>query len=409
MIQYELGERFGTPLYVYDLAEIRQSYLDLQELLPKPSKLYYSLKANPHPNVAGELATLGCSAEVSSVGEISAALAAGYAAADILMTGPGKSEADIVFALHQGVTRFSVDSPTDLARVGTIAQNHTTDVFCLLRLNADEPVPGMGLSMTGTASAFGADASWVLSNPELFRESGTATVVGLHLYMGTNISDSFTLLKQFETSIALAAQVREALNIPLDEIDLGGGFGMPYARQGVRPLFSDIVSALIDCLDSQLAGWRTQSPQLSFESGRYLVGSCGTLVCRVLDVKSSKGQNFVVLDGGINCLGGMSGLRRVPRIVPDIQATFQQNELIDKCSVVGPLCTPLDIWSQGVQLPQLVPGDLVTIPNVGAYGLTASLLAFLGHKPAKEIVIDEENIISVSQLSLNRQTYHHDD
>jgi diaminopimelate decarboxylase len=393
-----LAGRFGTPCYVYDLADVRRAHAELLAALPAPSRLLYSVKANPHPAVIAELAALGCWAEVSSAGEIDAAAQAGVAADRMLLTGPGKSAADIGAALTAGVRLFSVDSPTDLARVGAAG----TPIDCLLRVNADTPVPGMGLAMTGTASAFGVDASWVLRDPELFRRGGSARVVGLHLYMGTNLERADVLREQFAASIRLAARLRDALGVGLSIVDLGGGFGLPYAKSGARPSFGTLAGELVPLLDEWLPGWRVAAPLIAFESGRYLVGGAGTLVCQVLDVKASKGRTFVVLDSGIHHLGGMSGLRRLPRMVPELLPQHQAAETMDGCAVVGPLCTPLDTWSQNVRLPALAPGDLVAVPNVGAYGLTASLLGFLSHRPAVEVVIDGSAPVSASRLVINR-------
>lgn len=400
-----IAETWGTPAYVYDLADVRSGHELLHGSLPQPSTIYFSVKANPHPAVGGALAAAACRAEVASGGEVDLAIAAGFEPERILLTGPGKSETDIKTALDRGVRRFSVDSPTDLARIGALAGRYNRDVSCLLRVNADEPVPGMGLSMTGTSSAFGADLSWVLARPADFRAGGRAVVDGLHMYMGTNIDDVDVLDQQFATSARLTGKITAALGAPLREVDLGGGFGMPFARAGSRPDLGPLGTRIAAQLDRALPGWRTGQPAIAFESGRYLTGGCGTLLCGVLDVKLSKGRTYVVLDTGINHLGGMSGLRRVPRIVPDlvpVRAGETERERVDNCAVVGPLCTPLDVWAQGVSLPRLRPGDVVAVPNVGAYGLTASLLAFLGHRAPTEVVVDGPDLVSVTRLTTRR-------
>ncbi|MEH0935378.1 type III PLP-dependent enzyme [Micromonospora psammae] len=404
MNPHELAERYGTPAYVYDLAAVRAAYADLRAALPDPALLYYSLKANPHPALVDELASLGCRAEVSSTGEVDAALAAGVDPAAVLLTGPGKTTAAVAHALRRGVRRFSVDSPADLNRVGAAVARHGTRAQCLLRVNADEPVSGMGLAMTGTASQFGADASWVLRRPEDFRGSPQAPVTGLHLYMGSNLTDTATLLRQFEVAVAIAVRVRKVLG-DLTEIDLGGGFGTPYARDGARPTFPDLADRLARLLDDRLPDWRDGAPRISFESGRYLVGDCGTLLCRVVDVKSSKGQLFTVLDTGVNHLGGMAGLRRLPPILPSVRPPVDRDDTpteVVRTGLVGPLCTPLDTFSRTAELPAPRPGTLLAVPNVGAYGLTASLLAFLGHPAPVEVVVDGDTPVSVSRLLLDR-------
>lgn len=407
----DLAREHGTPLYVYDVADLRRAHADLREAIGDGSTLYYSLKANPHPLVAGELARIGCATEIASAGEVGLALAAGFAPADILFTGPAKSDADLDTALTAGIRRFSVDSPTDLGRLARAAAEHGAALSCLLRVNADQAVPGMGLTMAGIASQFGADASWVTSCPEAFASVGGARVSGLHLYMGTNIDDPEVLYEQFATSMALAGALRRVLGTSLTDVNLGGGFAVPYARRGGRPSYRELASRLPPVCDRNLPGWRDGGVRLAFESGRYLAGGCGVLVCQVIDVKVSKGRTFVLLDAGINQLGGMSGLRRVPRIVPDLLpltglAASARGGWVEDCVVAGPLCTPLDTWCQGVRLPRLRPGDLVATPNVGAYGLTASLVAFLGHDPAPEVVVDSDRPGApphVSRLALVRE------
>ncbi len=396
-----LAARFGTPLYVYDVADVRAAHARLSAALPAPSRLYYSVKANPHPDVASVLAVLGCHAEVSSAGEIEAALAAGFPPDRIMMTGPAKVEAALDFALDCGVCRFSAESPADLARIGAAAARARMSVRCLLRVNADSAVAGMGLSMTGTASPFGADASWLVDRPDDFRADGVESA-GLHLYMGTNIADPDRLVEQFATSIELASQLGQLF--PLSEVDLGGGFATAYAHRGGRVEYPALADRLGALLDAHLPDWRAGTPLIAFESGRYLVGGSGTLVASVMDVKQSKGRTFVVLDTGVHHLGGMSGLRRLPRIVPDVvpDGGAVGRDIMPDCVVAGPLCTPLDVWSDGVPMPEVRPGELVTVPNVGAYGVTASLVAFLGHPMPAEVVVDGDRIVSATRLTLAR-------
>jgi diaminopimelate decarboxylase len=391
----EVAERYGTPAYVYDLEEVRRAHADLRRGLPDEAVLYYSLKANPHPVVVAELLELGCRTEVSSPGEIRAALAAGADPADLLLTGPGKTEELVALALDLGLTRFSVDSPRDLAQVEALAADRDLAVDTLLRVNADEPVPGAGLAMTGVSSQFGADASWILRESGRFRG-----VTGLHFYMGTNLVSEDVLVRQFEVGLSLAARLEDVLG-DVTEVDLGGGFGAPFGRAGHRPQLPVLAVRVAGLLDERLPGWRRAAPQVAFESGRYLAAEAGTLVSRVLDVKESKGEVFVVLDTGINHLGGMAGLRRIPRILPDVAPAEGEAEPRESV-LAGPLCTPLDVFGRGSELPSLEPGELVTIPNVGAYGLTASLVAFLGFDPPVEVILDGEEVVSASRLALGR-------
>lgn len=394
-----VAERFGTPAYVYDLADVRAAHGDLRAALPDGVGLHYSLKANPHPDIVAALAALGCHAEVSSTGEIDNALAAGVDPARVRLTGPGKSATMLDHALTRGVRRFSVDSPADLGRVGARAAAHGVPVTCQVRVNADEKVPRMGMTMTGVASQFGADASWITRDPAAFRRSGAAVVTGLHFYAGTNLPDEETVLRQFDVAVRLAADLAP-LFPDLTEINLGGGFGAPYAREGHRTPLTGLAAALGSTLDGRLPGWRDGRPAVSVESGRYLVATCGTLVSRIVEVKESKGRTFVVLDAGVNTLGGMSGLQRLLPVRPTADVRPAGPPV--SATLVGPLCTPLDTFGRDVVLAGPRPGGLVTVPNVGAYGLTASLIAFLGHPAPVEVVVDRSTVVSATRLRLDR-------
>ncbi len=395
----ELAERLGTPLYVYDLQRTAAAHRDLVAALPQPSRLYYSLKANPHPDVVAFLSRLGCGAEVSSVSELRAAMDACISAGDCLYTGPAKSFEELYEAVRAGVALFSAESPVDLNRIANSAHRATTPVRCLLRVNPDSMARGAGLTMTGRSSPFGADASWVLSDTEAFRGTDQAPVVGTHIFQATNAEGIERLLGWFKIALATACLLRDEADLDLQVLDLGGGFGVPFARSGERPGLGGLREALEPELDRAAPGWRVGNPAIVFESGRYLVAGAGTLYCRVMDVKRSKGRSWVILDSGINHLGGMWGLRRIPPIGVELALGNADEEYVD---VAGPLCTPLDSWGRDVRVKAVKPGEIVAVPNVGAYGLTASLVAFLGRTIAAEAVVDGDQVVSVTRMELVR-------
>jgi len=398
-------DRLETPVYLYDLDELRASHTRLRAALPSQTQLYYSLKANPHPSVVTKLRTLGCLAEVCSPGELRTALEAGFAAAGVLYTGPGKREQDLVDAVKAGVELFSVDSPHGLDQLDTVARRLTVSLQALIRINDDAPAPGQRMTMTGVASQFGADAAWVLAEPARFGPRGAVRPVGFHLYMGSNIVGRDALLAQFRQAAATAARLAGATGIQVRLLDLGGGFGAPFARVGELPPLDGLDAGIEELLDGTFPGWRDGRPAVTFESGRYLTATCGTLLTRVLDVKQSHGRAVIVLESGVNHLGGLSGLRRLPPIVPDLvwDVGGPATEPVETI-VAGPLCTPVDTWARAAPLPAVAPGQLVRVPNVGAYGLNASLVAFLGHPLPAEATVEAGRITNVSRVELLRQT-----
>jgi diaminopimelate decarboxylase len=390
-----------TPAYVYDLDEVRRACGRLRALLPAPAELYYSLKANPHIAVAAALRVAGCQAEVCSPGELATALHAGFVPERVLYTGPGKRDRDVAEAVKAGVTTFSVDSPHGLDQVDRVAAELGATARCLVRVNDTTPAPGQGLTMTGIASQFGADLDWILAEPERFAGRPHARVVGLHLYMGTNVADEEPLVAQLRQCVATARRLADATRLDLEVLDLGGGFAAPFARPGELPAYPGLVGRVAEALDDAFPRWRAGRPRVAFESGRYLTATCGTLLTRVLDVKTSRDQHVLVLESGVNHLGGMSGLRRLPPVVPTLLADGARDE-VTPAIVAGPLCTPLDTWGRGVTAPRVGPGDLLAVPNVGAYGLTASLLAFLGHPAPVEAVVEGDRLLHTSRLVLHR-------
>jgi diaminopimelate decarboxylase len=403
---HELADRYGTPLYVYDLDRVAAAYADLRNSLPPGVTILYSLKANPHADVARALREAGgwppCRAEVSSVGELSVALAAGFAASECLYTGPGKTSDELVTAIAEGVRDVSVESLTDLQRVGRCAQRFGVVISCLLRINSSAAKAAAGsIRMMGAPSQFGIDSETLEDQlPELRSVPGTE-LAGAHFYSLSDARDESSLISEFQHTVSTAAWLETELGLPMRILDIGGGFGAPYAVPGTRPVYDKLRGALEAALDLHFPPWRSGTPQVMCESGRYLVGDCGELISSVTNVKESRGRRFVILDAGINTLGGMAGLGRLMPVAVQVDDHPEPGDVEDS-TLVGPLCTPGDILSRNVRLHPLKPGDRITVPNVGAYGATASLLLFLGRPAPREVVVRDGEVVTVSRLEVRR-------
>lgn len=400
-----LAGRFGTPLYVYDLDRVAKSYHDLRNSLPHGVTIFYSLKANPHPAIARALREAGgwppCRAEVCSVGELSAALEAGFAPEECLYTGPGKTNDELMTAIIEGVRDFSVESLADLERAGSVASRLGVGIDCLIRVNTVAAKSAASIRMMGRPSQFGIDSETLgVLLPELRAVPGTR-LVGAHFYSLSNARDEQSLIEEFQGSVTTAARLHAELGLPMDILDIGGGFGAPYAVPGSRPMYAKLRTEMEHTLDLNFPAWRSGAPQVVCESGRYLVGDCGELISSVTNIKESRGHRFVIMDAGINTLGGMAGLGRLMPLAvqPDEQSGSAGTEAV---TLVGPLCTPGDILGRDVELRPLKQGDTITVPNVGAYGTTASLLMFLSRPAPMEVVVRGEEIVAVSQLEMHR-------
>ncbi|MFC0527341.1 type III PLP-dependent enzyme [Phytohabitans kaempferiae] len=401
---HELAGRYGTPLYVYDLDRVAEARRSLFAALPAGFEVFYAVKANPHPEVARALREgegPSCRAEISSVGELAVAIEAGYAAGECLYTGPGKTDGELDIAIGAGVRLFSVESLTDMRRIGATADRHGAVAQCLLRINSQWVGAPTGIRMMGRPSQFGIDAETLPAlMPHLTAVRG-ARVVGAHFFTMSNAADESSLLAEYEEVIELAAMLTDEIGLPLELLDIGGGFASPYAAPGERATYDKLRIYLEPILDLYLPRWRSGHPRLACESGRYLVGGSGSLTCGVVNIKESRGNRYVILDAGINVIGGLSGLGRLMPMAVELEG-LAGHEVTDVANLVGPLCTPGDLLGRGVTVPPLEIGDLITVPNVGAYGVSASLVSFLGRPAPAEVTVRGGDVVSVSRLAYQR-------
>jgi diaminopimelate decarboxylase len=377
-----LANRYGTPFYLYDLGVVEQRTQELKAALPEGARLMHSFKANPHPGIAEQIRLGGAYAEITSEGEQEAAILAGHDLSSALYGGPGKTTEEIQRAIAAGVRWFSCESWRDLQRLSEGATRESTELNILLRVNPAE-APNARLAMTGVESQFGFDEALLLDAEakQKLQQPGIQ-IRGIHVYFGTQVSSVEALTDNTRRALEVGERLQSALGFQCSIVNAGGGFPWAYANAGTPIDLSGLRDALTEVWqDSPLHS----TAELWFEAGRYLCASAGTLVSRVLDVKPSRTRTFVVLDTGIHHLAGMAGLGRIPRSTVAFQNLTQMREAEITADIVGPLCTPLDSLARGVKLAAVEAGDLLAVPNVGAYGLTASLIGFLSHPAPIEI------------------------
>jgi diaminopimelate decarboxylase len=355
----------------------------------------YSVKANPIPEVCAALKAAGCRVEIASPLELKVVFEAGFAPDQILCSGPGKSAAVVREMLLAGVTHFSCDSWYDLERLASVASATKKPANALLRLQLSG-APAGSVGVGAMQSHFGADPAELLNGgaAKVGALRG-AELAGIHIYSGGQIQSADKLASTFEHAIHLAEEIAEA-GVPLRLLDLGGGFPWPFGTSD-DPVD---VSALREKLQRVNEQRRlTADAKLWFESGRYLVASSGTLLSTVLDVKVWNGKTHIILDTGMVHLGGMAGLGRIYRAVASIEPLVKRDgEALESADVVGPTDYALDYVTRDASVPPLKAGDAVAIPNVGAYGLTASLVAFAGLQPPAEVCCRGTSVVAVHRL-----------
>jgi len=380
---------YGSPLYVYDGDIIEQRYRALANALQGFAGVYYSIKANPNPAVAALLVAAGAGLEVASGAEFLLARSAGAPPERILFAGPGKGEAELALAVANGIGEIHVESFEEIASVSAIAASQSRTVAVAIRINPGPAAQGGAMRMGGRPAAFGFDEEILDEVLAAVAAEPNLHLSGVHLFAGTQILDAGVLLQQWDHGLKLAAAVGRRLGRPLDRIDLGGGLGIPY-HDGDRTLDLARLAAGAARLDAARRADPYLAPaEILIEPGRYLTGPAGVYLLTVRAVKTSRGQRFVIADGGMHHHLAASGNlgQVIKRDYPILAATRLDRTDPTPATLVGPLCTPLDTLGRQTHLPEVAPGDIIAVLQSGAYGLSASPVGFLSHPMPAEVLV----------------------
>lgn len=382
----DLAAEFGTPLYVYDGEALRRQITGLLELLHPRLEVFYSLKANPNVSVCALLHAHGARAEVSSMAELLTARRAGVDPSDIIFLGPGKSRAELVECLNQGIYSIICESLPELELIDGIAGELGLVAPVALRVNPSFAVKGSGLTMGGKPRQFGIDEAQLLAGGPLGKEFAGVRLMGVQVYMGTRILSEDAVVQNTERILELAQRIAEHHQFELEMVDVGGGLGVAYF-EGEEDLELPLLAAGLNPVLNRFAETHPQT-RLIMELGRYLVAQSGTYVTRVRYTKTSLGENFAVADGGTNHHMAAVGIGSfVKRNFPIRLLNRYDEAATESWNITGPLCTPNDTLGKKVALPPLRAGDLLGVLRSGAYGPTASPVLFLSHGYPAEVLV----------------------
>lgn len=394
-------KKYGSPLYFYDLNKIDISYKNLKDSIPKNSKILYSIKANPNKEIIKKFKKLRCEFEVSSIGEAKKVLKCGVKPENIFLTGPAKSYSDLKYAVKNKLGTLSVESFNEIYILKEILADKKQKINIVLRINLEKQNLNSSIQMMATASQFGIDESQILKKKNFLKKIKNINFAGFHFYSASNITNQNDIIKLFKDCIYNAKKLSEILNIKIKILNLGGGFACNHGKIRNNFKYYKVKKAVEKEMKKYFSLSEQQNIKLYFESGRFLVGTCGGLIARVIDKKLSKGEIFIILNSGINHLSGMTGIGRLQRLIPDYQILNQRNyNQKERVNIVGPLCTPLDLWNRSIYCKKFNIGDYVFVPNVSSYGLSASLVMFLSHELPKELIVNKNKIVRVMQTKL---------
>ena len=351
----------GTPLYVYSAATIAGRYRAIDEAFRSyPHALHYALKANSTLAIARLVRGLGAAADANSGGEIDVALRAGFIPEQIVFTGVGKTLAELAQAIDLGVKTINAESEGELERIDALARERQTRARVALRVNPDIDAgshPHISTGLKSTKFGIAIDAVREICRRAARRDG--LEIVGLHIHVGSQITDLDPLRRAAQAIVTLARELRDD-GVAIDHVDMGGGLGVSYDGSPV-PSAEDYAAAILPVVKG--SGFA-----LILEPGRNVVAPAGVLLSRVVDVKDVKGQpggkTFVILDAGMTEL-----------IRPMLYGSFHRIEPVAPgagpeiaCDIVGPLCESSDTLGKDRRIPRPRVGDLMAVLDVGAYG-----------------------------------------
>jgi diaminopimelate decarboxylase len=384
-VDEDVAEDGGTPLFVYDRNVVERQVARFRIAMPDRLALHYAVKANPYGQLLTFFSKQIDGFDIASAGELDRLEVADAGLLPISFAGPGKRDAELERAVTAGLT-INLESEGEAERALAIADRLGTRPKLAVRVNPPFALKGAGMKMGGLASPFGVDAERV---PALVRRliAAGADWRGLHIYAGSQSLNADAIVDAQRRTVALAAQIGQSAGQTPPELNLGGGFGIPYFA-GDQPLD-------IDKIGWELTETVHRAPDLladtrfAIELGRWLVGEAGVYLTRVVDRKQSGGRTFLITDGGLHHMLAASGYfgQLLRRNYPIAVANRFGLDAEEEVTITGCLCTPLDLLGDEVMLPRAEVGDLVAIFCAGAYGLTASPGDFLGQPSAREILI----------------------
>jgi diaminopimelate decarboxylase len=382
----QLTQRVGqTPYYAYDRELLTDRVNLLRQYMPADLKIHYAMKANPMPAVVQHMAGIVDGFDLASAGEMQVALDTTMPPEQISMAGPGKRPEELSQAIAAGIT-INIESENELQRIAEISDKTGYQAHIAIRINPAFELKASGMKMGGGPKQFGIDEELV---PEVLTQIKTLSLdfQGFHIYSGSQNLKAESIIEAQQKSLTLAEKLIVECNIHLTKLNIGGGFGIPYFP-GERPLDIQQVG---EALEQSITLFKKNNPttEIIIELGRYLVGEAGVYICQVIDKKISRGQIYLIVNGGLHHHLAASGnfgqviRKNYPVAIGNKLHSVEQENV----NIAGPLCTPLDMLTDKMQLPKAEIGDFVAIYQSGAYGYTASPHLFLSQPECLEVLV----------------------
>lgn len=377
----DIASAVGTPTYVYAATVIRERFAALSEALfdgVPGGRLHFAVKANGSLAVLRVLRDLGAGADIVSGGELHRVLAAGFDPAHVVFSGVGKTRRELEQAIAAGVGQINAESVEEIGLLAEVAALGRQPVRVGLRINPDVTTGTHPYISTGQGGIkFGVPGDRIAEAVQLIQSAPSLQLVAMAVHIGSQIVDPAPYAAALET-LAMAIADVEALGARIDTVDIGGGYGVRYGADAGLDL-----AALSAVVGPILRRFAAQGRRVMSEPGRWLVGPAGVLLTETLYVKQTGGKTFVIVDAGMNDLL-RPALYGAYHHAVEVQAQGRAPQAV---SIVGPVCETGDFFAHDRMLPEVAPGERLTLLGAGAYAFSMSS-NYNARPRAAEVLVD---------------------
>lgn len=387
----DIAGKFGTPVYIYSAAHFREQYNAFTRAFKKiQHRVFYAVKSNANLSVIREFHKLGAGMDVNSEGEMLRAMKAGVKGGDMILTGVGKTAAEIKAGLEQGVTMIKAESKDEIALINRIAGQMGLSAPVAIRVNPDvnpqtHPYISTGLS----ENKFGISKPLALNIYKNPQEFPNVRFTGIDMHIGSQITTTAPFKEAVEKLAEVYFEVKRS-GLRLEHFDIGGGIGIRYEDE--TPFTPQELAAVITPALKEL------DCEIFFEPGRYLTGNGGILVVKVLYIKEAEDKHFIVTDGAMNDLLRPS----IYDAYHHVQPLTLRDEPEVVTDVVGPVCESGDFFTRKRPLQTPEHDELLAVMSAGAYGMVMSS-NYNARRRVPEVMVDGKNF----RLIRSRETYDH--
>lgn len=373
-----LCDEIGEPFYIYDIEGMLHRFEVFNQAFSCNMKPHYAVKANNKAEILQAFAAKGIGADVVSGGEIEEALAAGFAAKDIIFSGVGKTKEEIKKAIEYGIKQINIESPSELKRVAQISEQMKKTISVAFRLNPDVSPETHPYITTGFRdNKFGMDVSFLPELKRILSASKYIQLKGLTLHIGSQIREIEPMLEAIKKTLFVFRDLK-AEGFDLHTFDVGGGLGINYNKYDLEE--DEKVIQRYGREISQLLS--SENCEVLTEPGRVIVARFGLLLGEVQYIKETPYKKFAILNTGMHHLMRPC-LYQAHHEILKVKSQTNKSQVYD---VVGPICESSDVLGYERLLPELNEGDWLAIADVGAYGAVMAS-QYNSHAKIKEVIL----------------------